>query len=116
MILIDRELVSEEELRDLTAKIKDENLEKSIQEVDNLVRQEIFSQKVEIHKKTKKGVQERWTYESMIKRSYFHIKPLDEGQKSNWMKYLDWEEEQGDLLRIYALYERCLVPCVSLIR
>jgi pre-mRNA-processing factor 39 len=24
---------------------------------------------------------------------------------------LDFEEAQGDIVRIYALYERCLVPC-----
>jgi pre-mRNA-processing factor 39 len=106
-----RELVSEQELLDLTAKVA-ENDQLSQEEIDNQTRQLIFVQKADIHSKTKKGVQERWTFESMVKRSYFHIKPLDDAQKSNWTKYLDWEEEQGDLARIYALYERCLVPCV----
>lgn len=108
-----RELVSEDEMKALSTQLQQENPEKSLEEVDNLVRQKIFASKAEIHQNTKKGVQERWTYESGIKRTYFHIKPLDDSQKSNWIKYLDWEEEQGDLLRIYALYERCLVPCVS---
>ena len=110
--LIIRELVSESDLEEISRKVQEDNPDKSQEEVDNLVRQKIFASKSEIHQNTKKGVQERWTYESGIKRTYFHIKPLDEAQKSNWKKYLDWEEEQGDLLRIYALYERCLVPCV----
>jgi pre-mRNA-processing factor 39 len=107
-----RELVTDQELELLTDKVRNENTELSQEEVDNQVRQQIFVQKADIHAKTKKGVQERWTFESMVKRSYFHIKPLDDAQKSNWTKYLDWEEEHGDLARIYALYERCLVPCV----
>ena len=57
------------------------------------------------------AVQKRWVYESAIKRTYFHIKPLDETQKNNWKKYLDFEEAEGDIVRIYALYERCMVPC-----
>ncbi|KAB8336965.1 hypothetical protein FH972_021269 [Carpinus fangiana] len=51
----------------------------------------------------------RWTYESEIKRPYFHITELEEGQLSNWNKYLDFEEAQGDFERTAFLYERCLI-------
>jgi pre-mRNA-processing factor 39 len=63
---------------------------------------------------TMDAVQKRWPFESAIKRSYFHIKPLDEAQKQNWKNYLNFEEAEGDIARIYALYERCMVPCVGL--
>ena len=33
----------------------------------------------------------------------------DEGQLTNWRKYLDFEESEGDYNRIAFLYERCLV-------
>jgi pre-mRNA-processing factor 39 len=53
----------------------------------------------------------RWTFESAIKRPYFHVTDLDEAEVSNWRKYLDFEESEGDIQRIKFLYERCLVTC-----
>lgn len=55
----------------------------------------------------------RWQYESEIKRPYFHVTDLDEGQIVNWRKYLDYEEGEGDFTRIQFLYERCLVTCAQ---
>ncbi|KAJ9071072.1 hypothetical protein DSO57_1000748 [Entomophthora muscae] len=53
----------------------------------------------------------RWRFEEQIKRTYFHVKPLDTWQLQNWEQYLTFEEAKGSDRRIEALYERCLVPC-----
>lgn len=36
------------------------------------------------------------TFETKIRRSYFHVKPLDADQLDNWHHYLDFVEKQGD--------------------
>lgn len=36
------------------------------------------------------------TFEINIRRSYFHVKPIDVGQLENWHHYLDFVEIQGD--------------------
>ncbi len=76
----------------------------------------VLALKTSIHAMTTEAVKSRWPFESAIKRSYFHIKPLDETQKQNWKKYLNFEESEGDVVKIYALYERCMVPCVGLLQ
>ncbi|KAI9332219.1 hypothetical protein BDR26DRAFT_824091 [Obelidium mucronatum] len=80
------------------------------------LRQKIHTLKSEIYLKTQESVHKSWAFESEIKRPYFHIKPMDEAQLSNWRKYLDFEEnavEAGtsEVARLYVLYERCLVAC-----
>ena len=82
-------------------------------EMDQLLRQKIHQLKSELYLKTQEAVMARWVFEEQIKRAYFHVKPLDEAQLTNWRKYLDFEEGAGDPTRIYHLYERCLVACVS---
>ncbi len=80
-------------------------------------------------------------YEDSIKRPYFHIKPLDTAQLSNWVRYLghvekaaaaaaankdeEEDEKKGDAAAVggggvvpevaaaVLVYERCLVPCAS---
>lgn len=61
--------------------------------------------------KTQEETTKRWTYESEIKRPYFHVTELEHPQLVNWRKYLDFEEAEGDVTRIICLYERCLVTC-----
>lgn len=51
---------------------------------------------------------ERWNFEQLIKRPYFHVTELDEEQLTNWRNYLDFEESKGDYQRTVFLYERCL--------
>jgi pre-mRNA-processing factor 39 len=53
----------------------------------------------------------RKNFEQAIKRSNFSNKPLDTEQVSNWRKYLEFEEKEGDLVRVKLLFERCIVPC-----
>ena len=48
-------------------------------------------------------------FEAAIKRAFFHAKELEEEQLQNWRDYLEFEESQGDEMRIILLYERCIV-------
>ncbi|XP_065878655.1 pre-mRNA-processing factor 39-2 isoform X2 [Euphorbia lathyris] len=52
-------------------------------------------------------------FETRIKRSYFHVKPLDISQLHNWHDYLDFAESHGDFNWAVQLYERCLIPCAN---
>ncbi|GMF74390.1 unnamed protein product [Aspergillus oryzae] len=80
-------------------------------EVERDIRLRVDSYHLEIFSKTQTETTKRWTYESEIKRPYFHVTELDEGQLSNWRKYLDFEETEGSYPRTQFLYERCLVTC-----
>lgn len=80
-------------------------------EIDRDLRLRIDTYHLEIFSKTQTETTKRWTYESEIKRPYFHVTELDEGQLSNWKRYLDFEESEGSYDRISFLYERCLVTC-----
>ena len=50
-------------------------------------------------------------YEEKLKRTYFHVKPLDQKQLRVWDQYLDWQGSQQDHQRTVVLFERCLIPC-----
>ncbi|XP_043808438.1 uncharacterized protein LOC110604770 isoform X4 [Manihot esculenta] len=52
-------------------------------------------------------------FETRIKRSYFHVKPVDISQLENWHQYLDFAESHGDFDWAVKLYERCLIPCAN---
>ncbi|KAJ7968852.1 putative Pre-mRNA-processing factor 39 [Quillaja saponaria] len=53
------------------------------------------------------------TFESNIRRSYFHVRPLDGSQLETWHDYLNFIEIQGDFDWAVKLYERCLIPCAN---
>ncbi|BCR83224.1 putative mRNA splicing protein (Prp39) [Aspergillus chevalieri] len=80
-------------------------------EIERDIRLRVDGHHLEIFSKTQTETTKRWTYESEIKRPYFHVTELDEGQLSNWKKYLDFEESEGSYPRTQFLYERCLVTC-----
>ena len=80
-------------------------------EIEREMRTRIDNFHLEIFARTQTETTKRWTYESDIKRPYFHVTELDEAQLINWRKYLDFEEAEGDLARAHFLYERCLVTC-----
>lgn len=82
-------------------------------EVERELRGRIDTFHLDIFRKTQAETTKRWTYESEIKRPYFHVTELDETQLTNWRKYLDFEESEGDYTRIQFLYERCLVTCAQ---
>ena len=56
-------------------------------------------------------VDEMYMFEEKLKRTYFHVKPLDHKQLKTWDLYLDYEIQKGDHERIVVLFERCLIPC-----
>ncbi|KAI9777576.1 MAG: hypothetical protein M1835_005193 [Candelina submexicana] len=80
-------------------------------EIEREMRTRIDNFHLEIFSRTQTETTKRWTYESEIKRPYFHVTELDETQLVNWRKYLDFEEAEGDYYRAQFLYERCLVTC-----
>ncbi|MCJ1467666.1 hypothetical protein MMC07_006291 [Pseudocyphellaria aurata] len=80
-------------------------------EIEREMRTRIDNFHLEIFSRTQTETTKRWTYESEVKRPYFHVTELDEGQLVNWRKYLDFEEIEGDYVRTQFLYERCLVTC-----
>lgn len=80
-------------------------------EIERELRTKIDSVHLEIFHRTQTETTKRWTYESEIKRPYFHVTELDYHQLINWRKYLDFEEAEGDFIRAQFLYERCLVTC-----
>lgn len=80
-------------------------------EVERDIRAKVDNMYYEIFTATQNEVSKRWTYESEIKRPYFHVTELEHSQLANWRKYLDFEEAEGDYARIVCLYERCLTTC-----
>lgn len=58
----------------------------------------------------------RLSFESSIKRPYFHVKELSELELQQWNDYLDFEEKESKsnpsiAWRIVSLYERSLIAC-----
>ncbi|KAI9208555.1 uncharacterized protein BJ171DRAFT_489314 [Polychytrium aggregatum] len=109
-----KELVSSEEYAQIEGEVRtatqDNEAPQTDEAVEAEVRQRIQASRLAIFNKNQDQIRKRWSFE-FIKRTYFHVKSLDEAALSNWRSYLDFEEQEGDAARIRALYERCLVPC-----
>ncbi|KAM0215837.1 hypothetical protein ACHAPA_001730 [Fusarium lateritium] len=110
------EVVPAEDLARFRAEVEAENMAyggapKPELEIERDVRAKIDAMYYEIFTATQTEVSKRWTYESEIKRPYFHVTALEHKDLVNWRKYLDFEESEGDFARIVALYERCVVTC-----
>jgi pre-mRNA-processing factor 39 len=80
-------------------------------EVERDIRAKIDAMYYEVFTRTQSETNKRWTYESEVKRPYFHVTELEHPQLANWRKYLDFEEAEGSFARTVVLYERCLVTC-----
>lgn len=80
-------------------------------EIERDLRLRVDNYHLEVFSNTQTETTKRWTYESEIKRPYFHVTELDESQLNNWKRYLDFEEAEGSYTRTQFLYERCLVTC-----
>lgn len=88
----------------------------STDEENQAIREKIIYQRKKVFKETEEKVKNRWKFEDLIKRPYFHMKPLERGQLKTWNDYLDFEiEEQakegGDETVVEILFERCLIAC-----
>jgi pre-mRNA-processing factor 39 len=55
----------------------------------------------------------RKVFEDVIKRPYFHVKPLPSSQLQAWDSYVDYILKKEDAGAIVRLFERCLVACAS---
>lgn len=111
-----QELVDTETLTQFRSEIEAENTSLGVGpkgeiELEREMRSKIDNHHLEIFTQTQAETTKRWTYESEIKRPYFHVTELDHQQLANWRKYLDFEESEGDYTRAVFLYERCLVTC-----
>ncbi|KAL2494590.1 Tetratricopeptide repeat (TPR)-like superfamily protein [Forsythia ovata] len=53
------------------------------------------------------------SFETNIRRRYFHVTPLDDDELTNWHHYLDFIEKQEDMDWAVKLYERCLISCAN---
>jgi pre-mRNA-processing factor 39 len=111
-----QELIPAETLAQFRADIETENAAfqagpKGELEIERDLRTKIDNFHLEVFSQTQAETTKRWTYESEVKRPYFHVTELDQAQMTNWRKYLDFEEAEGDYLRTVFLYERCLVTC-----
>lgn len=108
------ELVPMETLAQFRAEVETEGFQagpKGELEIEREIRLKIDNSHLETFTLTQTETTKRWTYESGIKRPYFHVTELDNQQLINWRKYLDFEEAEGDYTRCVFLYERCLVTC-----
>lgn len=107
------ELVSVEQLAQFRSELEADGAlgMKSEGENERDLRTKIDNYHLTIFTKNQTETTKRWTYESEIKRPYFHVTELDHHQLANWRKYLDFEEAEGDYVRAAFLYERCLVTC-----
>jgi pre-mRNA-processing factor 39 len=110
------ELVPEDTLARFSAEVEAETasyggMPKPELELERDIRARIDNMYYETFQHTQEETTKRWTYESELKRPYFHVTELDNSQMANWRKYLDFEESEGDFSRITFLYERCLVTC-----
>lgn len=75
------------------------------------MKERVVASVVSDHEKCEEELDKRYRYEEKIKRTYFHVKPVDLKQIKNWDAYLDFEISEGNHERIVVLFERCLIPC-----
>ncbi|KAL2082145.1 hypothetical protein ACEWY4_021963 [Coilia grayii] len=83
---------------------------KRVTEIENM-RHKVIETRQEIFNHNEHEVSKRWAFEEGIKRPYFHVKPLEKTQLTNWREYLDFELENGTPERVVVLFERCLIAC-----
>ncbi|KAM2475396.1 hypothetical protein TB2_007893 [Malus domestica] len=67
----------------------------------------------EVYKKAKEFGSKIISFETAIRRPYFHVRPLNSVELENWTSYLDFIEREGDLSKVVKLYERCLIACAN---
>lgn len=105
------ELAEEDKVAQIQSEIENE-LARNAQgdvDVERELRVRLDNYHVEILQQTQAESTKRWTYEQEVKRPYFHVTELEDGELSNWRKYLEFEEREGNYERTVFLYERCLV-------
>ena len=109
------ELAASDTLAQYRAEMEMEAGQGNINEADleKTIRARLDARFVEMFQKTQSETTKRWPFEQQVKRPYFHVTDLDDDQVSNWRKYLDFEEAEGNNERIIFLYERCVTAAAS---
>lgn len=79
-------------------------------DIERDLRSKIDQYYLEVFHRTQAETSKRWTFEQEIGRPYFHVTEIEPAHITNWNRYLDFEEAEGDYRRVVLLYERCLVP------
>lgn len=87
--------------------------QQSERDFEQALRSKVDDHFMEIFHRTQAETTKRWTYESEVKRPYYHVTELDDAQLENWRKYLDFEQAEGNYLRTRFLYERCIVTAAN---
>ncbi|KAF2016012.1 hypothetical protein BU24DRAFT_346131 [Aaosphaeria arxii CBS 175.79] len=105
------ELVEPEVLVKMTSDVRSEEPGLPELEVERSLRTKIDAHYYQAYTLVQNESTKRWTFESNIKRGYFHVTEVEEADLANWRKYLEFEESEGDFKRVAFLYERCLVSC-----
>jgi pre-mRNA-processing factor 39 len=123
-------LASEDKINELKSKVSpvkasnpenEESELKSEDEVTEEVRGMILAEVEEMSNRTKERLSSRAQFESLITKSYFHVKPLhsiingkfDDKELANWREYLDYEKKNGNAKSVEKLFERCLIPLAN---
>ncbi|KAK9458642.1 uncharacterized protein V1516DRAFT_697545 [Lipomyces oligophaga] len=105
-----QDLVSETDLAKIEESLRAQfGSRKEGSDFERELRSRVHQYHVDVFSETQKETMSRWPFESEIKRSYFHVKPVEAKELNNWRSYLDFEESQGNYARIRFLYEKCLV-------
>ncbi|RWS06810.1 elongator complex protein 2-like isoform X1 [Dinothrombium tinctorium] len=109
------EILQEDELRQLTDEYqslkRSHRLPNDVKEREDFFRWRIIAKRKHAMRKTNAEFEHRSSFESKIKRPYFHTNPLDVFQLLNWNQYIEWAKSNLDHNQIVALFERCLVVC-----
>ncbi|KAF9427705.1 hypothetical protein BGZ94_004359 [Podila epigama] len=105
------EVVTEEQYSQYKESLTAGGEEKSKEQLDAEIRNLVLEAGTKVYANTAAETNKRWPFEAEIKRPYFHVKPMDLPQLSNWRRYLDFEESEDNVERTKVLYERCLVTC-----
>ncbi|VDP91651.1 unnamed protein product [Echinostoma caproni] len=59
------------------------------------IRQLVIESREQLYQATYTQIMKRWYFEEKIRRPYFHVKPLEEVQLTNWADYLSFEEAEA---------------------
>ncbi|KAF6773318.1 hypothetical protein AHF37_07751 [Paragonimus kellicotti] len=63
--------------------------------VRSSIRELLIASRERIYQATYNQIMKRWYFEEKIRRPYFHVKPLEEVQLTNWAEYLSFEESEA---------------------
>ena len=55
------------------------------------MKERLVASMVSTHEETERMIDDIYKFEEKLKRTYFHVKPLDQKQLRVWDQYLDWQ-------------------------